>query len=309
MASEPPVHLLPGVPGAGHPGRGPVVEPLLDDLLSDLVPAVTEVTGVPAEVSAGAVAQALGEHRDHRDAWYGDLIGPLRVPASATVAMLGALRPGDHALPIVLTPDPASEDLLGGLRAARALLLDNHRVELVGVELPFAAADSAADSARRALAALDFTVPAWFMVKAEPGWEPAFDVLAQDGAENVALYLPPPTDPQSFPSVATVMRALIERELPYAVTAGIAGLTATAAGHGLLNLLQATEAVLKGAETADVAAILAETGIAAPAQAVRRMDEADAALVRANLVSTSGPSIRDLVEALEAEGLIEPDAA
>src|SRR5690242_2289890 len=168
MASDlpAPAHLRPGLPGAGPFGTGLVVEPLLDDLLSDFVPAVPTVAGAASEAGAGAVAQAVAVHRDHHAAWYGDLIGPLRVPASATTAVLAALRPGDHALPIVLTPDPAADDLLGRLRTARSLLLDNHRVELVGIELPFAAADSAADAARRALDALDFTVPAWFMVKA-----------------------------------------------------------------------------------------------------------------------------------------------
>ena len=304
-----PPHLLPGLPGADHPGTGPVVEPLLDDLLSDLVPAVPSIDGDAAEAGAATVAQALAEHRDHHAAWYGDLIGPLRVPASATVALLAALRPGDHALPIVLTPDPASDDLLGRLRAARALLLDNHRVELVGVELPFAAANSATEAARLALDSLDFTVPAWFMVKAEPGWERAFDVLAQDGAESVALFLPSPAEPEIFTGVATVLRALIDRELPYAVTAGIGGLVTTTAGHGLLNLLGATRAALNGAETADLATILAETEIGPLASAMRRMSEADAAIVRAFLPTVSGPSIRDLVEDLEVEGLIEPDAA
>jgi len=311
MASDLPAppHLLPGLPGAGHPGTGPVVDPLLDDLLSDFVPAVPTISGAASETGAAAVALALAEHRDHHEAWYGDLIGPLRVPASATVALLGALRPGDHALPIVLTPDPASDDLLARLRAARALLLDNHRVELVGVELPFAAADSAADAARRALDALDFTVPAWFMVKAEPGWEPAFDVLAQDGAESVALYLPKPVSREIFAGVAAVLRALIDRELPYAVTDGLSGLVTSLEGHGLLNLLCATRAALNGAETADLTGILAETAIAPLASAARRMSEADAAIVRAFLPTVSGPSIRDLVEELEAERLIEPDAA
>jgi hypothetical protein len=310
MASDLPAppHLLPGLPGAGHPGIGPVVEPLLDDLLSDFVPAVPSV-GEVSDLAAGAVARALAEHREHRAAWYGDLIGPLRVPASATVSLLGSLRPGDHALPITLTPDPASDDLLTSLRAARALLLDNHRVELVGVELPFAAADSAANAARRALDALDFTVPAWFMVKAEPGWEPAFDVLAQDGAESVALYLPEPSGPEIFTGIAAVLRALIDRELPYAVTDGITGLVATVAGHGLLNLLCATRAALNGAETPELAAILAESEITPLAAAARRMSEADAAIVRAFLPMISAPSIRELVEDLEAADLIEPDAA
>jgi hypothetical protein len=310
MASDLPApSLLPGLPGAEHTGTGPVVEPLLDDLLSDTAPAVPIGSGEATEVGSGAVARALAEHREHHAAWYGDLIGPLRVPASATVALLAALRPGDHALPIVLTPDPASEDLLGALRVARSLLLDNHRVELVGVELPFVAADSAAEAARRALDALDFTVPAWFMVKAEPGWEPAFDVLAQDGAESVALYLPPPITPEIFTDVAGVLRALIDRDLSYSVTAGLAELVTTESGHGLLNLVCATRAALNGAETADMAMILAETEITPLAAATRRMSEADAATIRAFRPTVSALSIRDLVQDLEAEGLIEPDAA
>ena len=77
----------------------------------------------------------------------------------------------------------------------------------------------------------------------------------------------------------------------------------------LLNLLCATRAALNGAETADLAIILAEPEIAPLASAARRMSEADAAIVRAFLPTISGPSIRDMVESLEAEGLIEPDAA
>jgi hypothetical protein len=298
-----PTGPLPGLPGAGLSGSGPVVEPLLDDLLSGTVPAV------PAGWPSAPIEQALTEHRDHRQAWYGDLIGPLRVPASATEALLGSLLPGDHALPIVLIPDADSEDLLGRLRVARSALLDNHRVELVGVELPFADADSVADAARRTLDALDFTVPAWFMVPAGPGWEPAFDVLAQDGAESVALHLPEPRSMDVFDSVAVVLRALIDRELPYAVTHGIGGLVSTPAGHGLLNLLCATRAALNGAGTAELSTILAEPSPDPLASAARRMSEADAAIVRAFLPAVSVPSVRELVEALELEGLISPDAA
>jgi hypothetical protein len=310
MDSDVPATPLRGLPGAALAGTGPVVEPLLDDLLSDLVPAVpVAVPGMPLGAGVAPVARALAEHRDHHRAWYGDLIGPLRVPASATEALLGALLPGDHALPIVLTPDPASDNLLANLRTARALLLDNHRVELVGIELPFAAADSAADAARLALDALDFTVPAWFMVKAEPGWEPAFDVLAQDGAESVALYLPRPSSAAVFDGVAAVLRALIDRELPYAVTDGISGLVSTPNGHGLLNLLCATRAALNGAEADELAAVLAEPSPDPLASAARRMSEADAAIVRAFLPTVSGPSIRELVDELVVEGLIAPDAA
>lgn len=351
--------VLPG-PGSGA-GSGPVVEPLLDGLLSDLVPAVPVLEGAPVEGRAEAAALAVAEHREHRAAWYGDLIGPLRVPASATPSVLAALRPGDHAMPVVLTPDPVSADLLGGLRAARSLLLDNHRVELAGVELPFAAADSAADAARLALDALDFTVPAWFMVRAEPGWEPAFDVLAQDGAESVALYLPAPgpagpagtarpgwpdgrdgvdrtdgrdgvdgrdavdgrdevdrpdgRDGDGVDAVAGVLRALIDRELPFAVTDGVTGLVTggggggAPSGYGVLNLLVASRAALDGTGVPALAAILRDADRAGLAAEVRRMSEADAAIVRAFLSTVGCPSIREMVEELAGAGLIEPDAA
>jgi hypothetical protein len=278
-----------------------VVEPLLDDLLSDALPAViTAGPGDPVEL-------ALAEHRDHHRAWYGDLVGPLRVPASSTESLLEALQPGDHALPIVLTPDRTPDDGIAALRVARSLLIDNHRVELVGVEVPLT--DSRADAARLALDALDFSVPAWFEVPAEPGWEAAFDVLAQDGAESVALTLPKPAAPEVFGSVAAVLRALIDRELPYAVITGITALVSTPHGHGLLNLLCATRAALNGAETAELAAILAEPSAEPLASAARWMSEADAAIVRAFLPTVSSPSISELVDQLTAEGLIAPDAA
>jgi hypothetical protein len=293
MASDhPSTGPLPGLPGAGLSGSGPVVEPLLDELLSDTLPQTS-----------------LIEHREHKLAWYGDLVGPLRVLASATEALIGALLASDHGLPIILIPDLDSADQLGDLRVARSLLFDNHRIELVGMELPFAAADSVADAARQALDQLDFTVPAWFRVSAVPGWEPAFDVLAQDGAESVALELPAPRSMDVFSQVAGVLRALIDRELPYAVTGGIGGLVSTSDGHGLLNLLCATRAALNGAETAELTMILAEPSPDPLASAARRMSEADAAIVRAFLPRVSCPSIHDLVGALRDEGLIEPDAA
>ncbi len=301
MASHlPAAGPLPGLPGAGLSGSGPVVEPLLDHLLGDTLPGGAD----PA-----AIAAALNGHREHQLAWYGDLVGPLRVPASATETMIGGLLASDHGLPIVLIPDPDADDLLGELRAARVLLFDNHRIELLGLELPFAAADSRADAARLALDAIDFSVPAWFRVPAVPGWEPAFDVLAQDGAESVALELPRPNSSEVSAGVAAVLRALIDRELPYSVASGIGGLVSSSAGFGLLNLLGATRAALNGAEPAELAAILAETSVEPLAAAARRMSGADAAIVRAFLPTASCPSIRDLVEELEAEGLIEPDAA
>ncbi|GAA3592433.1 hypothetical protein GCM10022223_03860 [Kineosporia mesophila] len=287
---------LVGLPGSDHPGSGPVVEPLLDGLLGDVV--------------SGNAEQALAAHRDHRRAWYGDLIGALRVPVEAAEPVIYALHTSDAGLPIVLASGPAPDGddmaLLENLRRARFQFLDNHRVELIAVELPFAGpgAGSAAERARIMLDSLDFTVPAWFSIPAEPGWEAAFDVLREDGAESVALQLQ-----GSAPESAAALRALIDRDLPYAITAGVSGLVTDADGYGLLNALCATRAALNGAEVPEMAAILAGKELEPLASAARRMSEADAATARAFLPTVVVPSVRALVEALEAEGLIEPDAA
>jgi hypothetical protein len=302
---------LPGLPGSDHPGTGPVVEPLLDGLLADVVR-----TDEAGRYTRQAADQSLVAHRDHRRAWYGDLVGALRVPVPATEDVVYALHASDAGLPLVLVagaaslPDGDGSDaaLLEELRRARFQLLDNHRVELTGVELPLAGAGagSPGDRARITLDSLDFTVPAWFSFPAEPGWEEAFAVLAEDGAESVALAL---GEPSKAAGVAGAMRALIDRDLPYAITSGLSGLATDESGFGLLNVLGATRAALNGAEAGELAVILAETRIEPLASAARRMSEADAATARAFLPVLVPPSIREMIAALEAEGLIEPDAA
>jgi hypothetical protein len=315
---------LPGLPGSDHPGTGPLVEPLLDDLLTATAPGVpdalaafrvdparTEEEGPAPLPPAPDVVAALAAHRDRKRGWYGDVLGPLRVPASATASLLAGLTREDDAEAIVLIPDPSSDDPLTDLRAARSLLLDNHRVELVGVELPFVFAPIdpgqpglVVQAARLALDELDFTVPAWFMVPGVPGWEPAFDVLAQDGAESVALFLPPPVTPDLLAGAGAIVRALIDRELPFAVVGGLTGLVTSGEGYGLLNLLGAVRAALNGVDGPDLTAILAERDLGPLAAAARRMSEADAAIARAFLPTVNCPSIPALVEELVATGLI-----
>jgi hypothetical protein len=305
---------------------GPVVEPLLDGLLLDAVPSLSGDGAGP-----GDVALAVAAHREHRRAWYGDLLGPLRVPASAVEAFIYALRPGDDSIRIVLTaerddrapfdgPCAPSNHPLTQVRRARAQVLDNHRVELTGIELALAdfligdedgvpAPGAVRDATRRALDALDFTVPAWLTVEAVPSWVPAFDVLAEDAAESVALRLPKPAWAPEPGLTASVLHALSERDLPFAVVGGVEGLSTTANGFGLLNLLTAVRAETTGVATDEVATGLAEPSLERLASAARAVTPAEAAAVRDLLQSVSPDSVRDVVDALELEGLIAPDAA
>jgi hypothetical protein len=310
------VTVLPGLPGAADdPGAGPVVEVLFDGLLADVMPdrVVRPRTAPPPPPDDSAVSieravaeEALAAHREHCAAWYGDLIGPLRVPAAATADVVAALQPRDHAMRITLVPAPGTEDPLADLRAARAILMDDDRVEVVGAELPLPAVEPPERAARAALAALDLSAPTWFVVPPEERWLPALDVLAEDGAENLALHVPAGA---ALGDVAVVLRHAVDRDLAVAVTAGELPVITGAAGCGLLNLLGAVRAALNGAEAGQVAAVLAETRPEPLAAAARRMSDADAAVARSFLPTVTCPHVRQTVDDLAALGLIAPDAA
>lgn len=299
---------LPGLPGSDEdPGVGQVVDTLVDRLLADVVP-----PGTPR-----AAAGALVAHRHHLSAWYGDLIGPLRVPTSAVPGLMEALQPRDHALRVTLVVDPTGPASDAGsevapswaatqVAAARAVMLDDDRIEIAGVELPLPVSLPPATAARAALSALDLSVPAWFVVPAVPEWLEALDVLAVDGAENVALHLPPGTD---LVQAGHVLRHVVDRQLACAVTAGEVRPVSGEDGLGLVNALCAVRAALNGAEAEQVAGILAEQRPEPLLSAARRMSDADAAVVRAFLPTMTCPAVRPLVEDLELMGLIAPDAA
>jgi hypothetical protein len=74
---------LAGLPGAGgDAGEGAAVPALLEGVLL--------AEGTPASA------------RDAGRAWYGDLVGPLLVPAEATARMQEELAPGDVGLRVEL---------------------------------------------------------------------------------------------------------------------------------------------------------------------------------------------------------------
>jgi hypothetical protein len=317
--------VLSGLPGASDdPGNGPVVDTLVDGLLGDVVPvaAATGPTGVAGVVGGDAVArpavaEAVAAHRDHRASWYGDLLGPMRVPASSVADVVAALVPRDHALPVMLVApsvpgallDPRA-DPLAELHAARALLLDDRRIEVVGVELPLPGGLEPAAAARRALAALDVSVPAWFVVPPDVRWLPALDVLAEDGAESVALHVVAGgAEGSGVAGAAAVLRRAVDLDVAVAATSGELPVVTEDSGCGLLNLLCAVRAALNGASPEEVTAVLACRRPEPLCSAARRMSDADAAVVRAFLPVVTTPSVREAVAELESLSLIAPDAA
>jgi hypothetical protein len=299
---------------------GPLAESLLDGLLAGVLP---EPPG-PLD----AVARAVQAHRDHRRSWYGDLIGPLGVPAACAVQLVDALRPTDHALPMVLlgpwSPQEtalrtgvrvAQQDLDELMRAARAQLLDDDRIALTGVELGLAQAPSPALAAELTLAELDVAAPGWLRVPADARWVDALDVIAADGAEHVALVLPNRAEDGADGNqhLATLIVAVVARGLRFCLVDPPGGLgidlVTSGSAYGLLNLLCAVHEAVDGAEPAQVAAVLAQARPEELTRAARALSPGNAAGVRRLLDRVACASVRALVTDLEATGLIAPDVA
>lgn len=284
---------LAGLPGAQiDAGDGPVVITLVEGLLADA-----------AALAGDPVAEALTGHRAHRAAWYGDLVGPLLVPAGAAEALAAALGDGDLGLRVALAsvgPDP-----VGALRRARSAL-EGGRSELVGVHLPLPDGPPEA-AARAALDALESSVPVWLEVPNRPGWQGALDVLASDGAECATIRVDGPSGFGTDADLAAVLRLAIDRDVTFAVVASDLPVL-RGAGPGLLNLVCAVRAALNGAEEEELVPVLAEPDPAPLCAALRRMSDADAAVARAFLATVTA-RVGPTVHRLEALGLVEPEAA
>jgi hypothetical protein len=287
---------LAGLPGARiDAGSGPVVATLLEGLLADAAALGPDPVGV---------ASALAEHRAHRAAWYGDLVGPLLVPAAAASGLAGGLTDGDLGLRVALVTT-GEADPVGALRDARAAL-EGSRAEVVGLHLPLPDGPPAA-AASAALAGLESRVPVWLELPNRPGWQDALEVLASDGAECAAIRLDSPTGFGADAELAAVLRLAIDRDVTFAIAA--AGLPVRReATAGLLNLVCAVRAALNGAEEDELVPVLAEPDAAPLCSALRRMSDADAAVSRAFLAGVTA-RVGATVHELERLGLIEPDAA
>jgi hypothetical protein len=292
---------LAGLPGASaDAGEGTLVGSLLEGLL--------------------LAAEPVQDYRTHAGAWYADLVGPLLVPASGTVALQEQLAPGDHGLRIVLTAEPGPGDPAGllGLRAARDRLLDDDRVELTGVHLPLPRSWTPDADVHDLLGELDFTVPAWVEVAPAAGWRAALDALATDGAERLGVRLAQAggaqddgaqdgqdgTSPDDDLAVAEILRAAVDRDLSLRVTGSGAEPVPTVAG---LAALCAVRAALNGAGAPEIAAILTERTPAPLAAALRRMSDADAAVARAFLDAVVVPDAEQAARDLSALGLVVPE--
>jgi hypothetical protein len=283
---------LPALPGSSpDPGTGPAEPAALDGLLDDA-----------GALTATPVTVALGRHRELLAGPHRDLLGPMLIPAREAGPLREALGSGDLGLRVLLVADaPDGKDPLAALRTARGTLLDEDRIEVVGVRLPLPPLADPETAARALLAALDLSVPAWVEVPAGLGALAALEVLAADGAENVSLDLSSARDEQT----AVVLRRAVDLDLSFRIGSAKVGVGVhRGAVPGLLNLLCAVRAALNGAEVSDLERVLEQARPQPLVSAVRRMSGADAAVARAFLIGAQTPDPLTAIEDLAALGLL-----
>lgn len=201
------------------------------------------------------VARAVPAHRDHRAAWYGELVGPFLATPRHFADVAAAARATETLIPLVLVVPEGPAALGAAVRAT----MGEPGVELIGVELacgpdgsPAEAAGTAAYAlARELLEGVRGTVE----VRRGPGLDGALDVLAS--MAYPAKFRTGGTTSAAFPSVeelADFIVGAVSRKLPFKCTAGLHGVarhTDPVTGfehHGFLNILAATDVARGGGD-------------------------------------------------------------
>ena len=272
-----------GLPGASlDPGTGPVVPDLFEGLIEDTP--VPEPAGRPLD-------QAVRDHVGHRRAWYGPLLGPLALPVSAVGGLSAALdaasvppSPTDEALAVVLVAAGP-----GGVAAGTIAGLDR-RVRLAGLEVMAEAGEAGT-----------LPEPVWIEIPRGSGMAAALARAAVGGRQNVAFHVDGPAPPghpeyADDAELAAFLRQAIDLDLAFRLCTG-PGRAVRRAGpgraeHGVLNVLCGVRAALNGAETPEVAEVLAEYRPEPLASGARRISDADAAVLRAFCHSVGCAAVR-----------------
>ncbi|MGW0431944.1 hypothetical protein ACWDV4_05285 [Micromonospora sp. NPDC003197] len=214
-----------------------------------------------------SLPEALAAHREHRAAWYADLVGPLLVPASALPELTELLGPDEQIEVGVIgdvTPLSRLADLRDGL---------DPRITLRQVEAAVAKRGEDPEPGLAELTALParLGVDVYAEIPLTWGLLRALDVVAQAraaGTRIAAKFRTGGLAAELFPTpveLAAVICACRDRDLPFKLTAGLhhairhtdpeTGFT----HHGFVNVLVAAAVAADGAEVSDIADLLATT--------------------------------------------------
>lgn len=260
------------------------------------------------------VDAAVRAHRAHRASGHGLVVGPLLAPVSRLGEVLDALDadPSSDPLDLVLVADTG----LVAAAEARAILLDDDRVELLGLEVSLPADGPLGESARLVLDRLDFALPAAIEVPRGPGWRDAVAAIALDGAERVTFRTEATTAAQrpTGTELAEMLVAAVRQGVAFKLTADLRHAVRRAAttdvaeeeaeAHGFVNVLAATAAALDGREVSHVAAVLAERD---PLPLLAILADCDPRAVRRRFASFGSCSISDPVADLRRLGMLDEE--
>ncbi|NUT17551.1 MAG: hypothetical protein HOV77_00010 [Hamadaea sp.] len=210
--------------------------------------------------------QAFAGHREHRSAWYAELVGVLLLPASGVKEAAAQLRP-DEQIAIGVIGDQPLPQLSATLTGI------DPRMPVQQVEAAVGKRGEDPLPGLRALLTLlaDHALPGYAEIPLTWGLLGALDVVAEAraaGQSIAAKFRTGGLAAELFPTpmeLAAVICACRDRALPFKLTAGLHHAvrhTDPETGfvhHGFLNVLAGACAAAEGAEVADVAAVIGTT--------------------------------------------------
>jgi hypothetical protein len=277
---------------------------------TDRVPAVVAGLCDDAAVFPPGLAplpDAVRAYRERQGCWYAGLVGPLVLAAGAP-PQLGPLLPAAARLPLSVTLPGGPADLPAVLAGASAL-----PVELRSVEVAMPEGTATAEFLDRLAAGLAgagnldvyVEVPRDLrrvaLLEALASGEPGrYRAKFRTGGVRADLY---PDEAE----LAAAVAAVVEARVPFKATAGLHHAVRHSdpetgfEQHGFLNLLLATDALVRGGNEADARALLAERDAATVAALVRSVRPGP---VRAAFTSFGTCSITDPRDELVELGVL-----
>ncbi|CAB4845990.1 unannotated protein [freshwater metagenome] len=253
-----------------------------------------------------SLADAIQTHRSHRHEPHGLVVGPLLAQVSRLAEVLDALdaHASSDPLDLVLIADTG----LVEAAEARAVLLDDDRVELVGLEVALPRDSSMALAAHTTLDSLDFALPAAIELPRAAGWQEALGVIASDGAERVGFRAGGTGEFVPDHDLAEFVHAAVQRGASFKLTTGPGRAlrhTDPASGtehHGFLNVLAATAEALDGRGLEHLVAVIAERD---PLPLLAILGDAEPRTVRARFTSFDSDSLGQTIEDMRTLGMLD----
>ena len=242
-------------------------------------------------------ASVLRRHRDHRSAWYADVVGRLVLPDTGLAAYgrsLAALSPDSLPWPVTVSAGGGA----GGVAALAGRSAPG--LQVVAVETTLRDLDDLSGNAARIAAAAGALedVEVFVELPTAPGWVRAVEVVEAAGL----LARVPSAGAADAETLAARLAVLVEADLPFAVTlepgADRPGLT-------ILALAMMVEALVDGAQPAEAADLMTNPNPHRVRAGLARWDEATTQRVRRRLRAV-GTDVGTTVEDLVALGLLTP---